>query len=171
MARRQVHIGSHWWQSCCVPNALFWIQTLNTNLTRSLGAGVAHPAHPKPGFAIFVGNGDNLPGPQLALNACKQGSLPTDVARRDDLEESTSTAIDPCNSNLQSCMHAGLSAFSQYRTSSPATCVDGSEVWRNHPSRASETGRKRFWIGPGTFHKRRCFWCAKSLIRLCKRLI
>jgi hypothetical protein len=48
---------------------MFWLQTLNTNLTRSLGAGIAHPGHPEPGFAILVGNGDNLPELQLALNA------------------------------------------------------------------------------------------------------
>ncbi len=70
MARRYVHIGSHWWQSCCVPTALSWLQTLDTNLTRSLGADLAHPSHPEPGFAVLVGNGDNLPGLQLALNAC-----------------------------------------------------------------------------------------------------
>jgi len=39
---------------------------------------------------------------------------------------------------LQSCLHAGLSAFSQYRTSPLATCINCSELWRNHSSRASE---------------------------------
>src|ERR1700686_1047348 len=64
-----VHVGSHWWQSCCIPNAFFWLHTLDTNLTRSLGAGVAHPGHQEPGFAVLVGNGNSLPELHLALNA------------------------------------------------------------------------------------------------------
>ena len=37
-----------------------------------------------------------------------------------------SAVIDPGNSDLQSCLYSGLSAFSQYRTSPLATCINDS---------------------------------------------
>src|SRR5208337_332527 len=51
-----VHVYSHWRQGRGIPNALVWFYTLDSNLTRSLGAGVDHPDHTEPGSTGLVGN-------------------------------------------------------------------------------------------------------------------
>ena len=65
--RWDVHVGSHWWQSCSIPNALFCFYILNANLTRPFG--VAYPSHTESGSTGLVGNSDNLPDLQRGLNA------------------------------------------------------------------------------------------------------
>src|ERR1039458_6965502 len=70
--RCDVHVGSHGWQSCCIPNALFCFHTLDTNLTRSFAD--AHPSHTEPGSTGLVGNSDNLPNLQHALDEIGRAS-------------------------------------------------------------------------------------------------